>query len=48
MDMQTAIDLYADMLAVACPCAFLFATCNIVVNIFLNAFCNGKLKIGGK
>lgn len=48
METQQAIDLYAMVAACAVPCAFVFGVANIIVSTFLNAFCNGKLRIGGK
>ena len=48
MELQQAIDLYVDMLGAALPCAFVFAVINILVNLFLNAWCNGKLTFGGR
>lgn len=48
MELQQAIDLYTEVILIAAPCAFVFSVCNILVNIVINAFCNGKLRIGGK
>lgn len=48
MDTNAFIDLYAHMLSAVLPCTFLFASLNLVVNLFLNAFMNGKFKFGGK
>lgn len=48
MELQEAVNLYADMLGAVLPCAFVFACCNLAVNIILGAWMTGKLKIGGK
>lgn len=43
-----AVQLYVDMLRVVLPCVFTFGACNLLINMILNAFFNGKLKLGGK
>lgn len=42
------INLYVDMLGAVLPCCFVFGAANLIINMFLNAFFNGKLKFGGK
>lgn len=48
MNFDEIFELYANMLHAVLPCTFFFGACNLVINMFINAFFNGKLKFGGK
>lgn len=48
MSTESVVDLYLMMLEAVLPCTFFFGAANLLINIFLNAFFNGKLKFGGK
>lgn len=40
-----AIQAYTDMLEYALPIAFVFQTCNLIINIILTSAFGGRLKV---
>lgn len=48
IDMNDLIALYVDMLGVCLPITLFFGLSNLAINMFVNAFFHGKLRMGGK
>lgn len=48
IDITELIALYVDMLQICLPITLFFGVSNIVINMFTNAFFNGKLRMGGR
>lgn len=42
---EFAIDAYTDMLEYALPIAFVFQSCNLIINIILTSAFGGRLKV---
>ena len=48
VSMDTAIELYADIVAAALPIAIAFGIGNIIIDTFLTAAFGGGLRFGGR